>query len=486
MAGIAARYLGRAMFRYAPRAYGAIARNYYRQPQVYNRILDRAIQGGRIAVGATVAQKLASANILGTRGKGVQAAIPQEIMAAATKLPYDKGTQTRLRAAGKSKRTGTGSGIYKGRFVRRKKRVMKKTMVDFSKFGVAQTIEEYGEVDDPDTVYAINPCANDVKIMECLIASLVKKLLMMGIKWTPTAWDDEILYGPGGNTVNPAGLFIGLYGGRPDTTDGIYDTVVGYNLQNGDTINTIVSQFINSFNQYSNGTLDIGGTVNTNNELYSMSLGCLVRNSADNAALGQVLSTIYFDNETVHWKGSSRMKVQNRTNNISGTATTDVNDAKPLEGYLYMFSGLPRLRNPATGDFKNINNGVCTKTFGAATTNADFKEPVPAKVFANCSSRKRIRLDPGEIKEVTVYGTGKMSLKPFLKKLIVDESGGLTIHTMFKSQMIGLEEVINSTDANAVKIGFENSNYHAVTTVTKKKKIVTVPRYRVINVTETA
>jgi len=132
-----------------------------------------------------------------------------------------------------------------------------------------------------------------------------------------------------------------------------------------------------------------------------------------------------------------------------------------------------------------IDSGLNTKTFGAAVVPNDFKEPPPTRIFANCRSKKRIRLDPGQIKEHTCAGSGSMQLKTFLKRLNAEESLSLTIHTMFLTQMYAFEELINSTDVNAVKVGLENTVNLSLTLATKKKKILTMPYYRAINIVET-
>lgn len=465
MAMLAARLAGRGLARYAPRLYGGLRRSYMSNPTKFVNNAKAVARAGGVALSY-------GASVLGKR-KATQA---QKVSAAKSM----KGVKGMRNVVTNGRKMGyRGSGVYKGKFMTRKR--MKTMKVDFSKFGVSQKIEEFGEVDDNDTVYVITPCANDVKVLETLIGSLLKKLLKMGIKWDCTSWTDEILWNPASGSIDPAGLFINMYGGRPDTTDGTYDVIASYTMTNGDTLSVLIAQFINSFIQYSAGTLGS----NANTEIYSFVLGSTVRNAANTGFINQTLGVIYFDQEVVHWKGGSRLKIQNRTNSVNASTSTDVNDAKPLEGYIYDFRGLPRLRASGTGDFKSIDVSLNTKTFGAATCPADFKEPPPSRTFANCTGRKKVHLDPGEIKEVTCYGQGSMQLKPFLKKICAEDSLSLTIQTMFKTQMLALEELINSTDVNAVKVGFENAVSIAVTCVTKQKKCVTVPRYKATNISET-
>lgn len=474
-------------YRYTPSAYGALRRMYMRNPAAFSRgarAVARAAGGAVAARAATgaISRRSADRDIAAQTIAQLGSRRSQGVSAGTDPSMYNtRGTQAN--AVARRVRSGIGSGNYKGRFLKNKKRAIVKSSVDFSKFGVSEKTEEFGEVDDNDTVYLITPCANDNRVILCLLNSIVKKLLMMGLKWTPTSWTDEIYYGPGVSDINAAGLFINLYGGRPDLggSDNSYDMIHTYPFVNGDTIVSVATQFLTQFLDYSQG--DLSGNPNT--EIYSMVLGQSLRNASDTGTQFTVLSVLYLDNEVAHWKGFSRLKIQNRTNSVTSSASTDVNDAKPLEGYIYEFSGLPRLRVNSTGDFKQMSVSRCTKTFGAATVPNDFKEPPPAKIFTNCKKKTRIHLNPGEIKEVTVGGSGSMALKTFLKKLNAQESLDLTIHTMFKTQMIALEELINSTDVNAVKIGFENAVSLSVTCTTKKKKMVTNPFYRVVNITET-
>lgn len=281
--------------------------------------------------------------------------------------------------------------------------------------------------------------------------------------------------------VNPSGLFVNLYGGRPDTTDGVYDVIKTYSLVDGDSINSVATQFYNEFAAYSNNTLNS----NPNTEIYSLVLGVNVRNSADTGTLAQTLATLYLDFETCHYRASSRLKIQNRTNSVTGGTTIEANDANPLEGYIYDFNGAPRLKQVGTGDFKTMPSEWCTKTFGASILPADFVEPPPASIFSNCKGRFRVHLDPGQVKEYTVYISGKMNVKKLLKRMASDVSGGLTIDSMWKSKMIALEELINSNDVNAVKLGFENRNSVEVCMKTSRRSTVTAPVYRAFNIIET-
>jgi len=477
-----ARGLGYAARRFAPRLFRSAYRSYASNPNAWHngyRVARAAGAGAILNAAGHVVSPRTPANV-----KRRAELSPKAAKRVAKNLSKDMEGDVQMGGTAKS-RGGVGNGVYRGSIFKSRRRAKPKKTVDFSKFGIKQTIEEYGDVDDNDTVYIMTPCANDVKVLETVIASLIKKLLIMGIKWSAPSVTEEILYGPGAGTLNPTGLFINLYGGRPDTTDTNYNVVKAYSLGDGDSIWTVVAQFIQPFTQYTTGTLDIGGTVNVNNEIYSIVLGSQVRNALDNGGVQQTLAVIYFDEEMVHWKGSSRIKLQNRTNSVTSSTSTDVNDAKPLEGFAYEFKGLPRLRNIGTGDYRTIDSGLNTKTFGAATVPNDFKEPPPSRIFANCKGKKRIRLDPGQIKEHNCYGSGSMQFKVFLKRLVAEESLSLTIHTMFKTAMYAFEELINSTDVNAVKVGFENSVNLAITLATKKKKIVTMPYYRAINIVET-
>jgi len=152
--------------------------------------------------------------------------------------------------------------------MKRRKRYRKAVPVDYSKFGTMKKIEEFGEADDADTVYVMTPCANDTKVLECILGSLLKKLIMLGVKWTPSSWTEEIVWNPGAGSIDPSGLAINLYGGRPDTTDGSYDVIKSYALVNGDNLLGLIAQFINEFIAYSNGTL-LG---NVNTDIYSFFL----------------------------------------------------------------------------------------------------------------------------------------------------------------------------------------------------------------------
>lgn len=411
-------------------------------------------------------------------------------------MSADTGTQTGSLSG--------SNGVYKGKFTRKRgkrvRRVMKKKPskkrrrsikkkkkrpVDFKHFGVQQTIEEFGTANDNDTVYIMTPCCNDSLVIKTLVMSLVKKLLAQGIRWYAPSVTEEIIWGPGAGTIDPASLFINLYGGDPAGTDAQYTVLQNYAFANNDTVETVANQFTAAFKAYSAGL----GFSNPNTEMHSMVLGCSVRNAADTSFQNIVLSTLYMETEVVHWKGSSRVKIQNRTNSVTNSGLTDVNDSKPLEGYMYSLNGLPRLRVPSSGDFASISSDRNTKTWGAGTAPNDFKEPPPSSVFLNCRGRTRIRLDPGQIKEHSVYGSGSMDLLKFLKKINAQDSGTgafLSTHTLFKTLLFGFEEVINSTDTNAVTIGFENSVNCSVTFTTKMKKTATIPLYNVVAITETA
>jgi len=391
-----------------------------------------------------------------------------------------------------------GGGVYRGPFKRKRmaktkaKKMLKKKKrsrkvqkpPNIRALGIAVGKEEFGSVDDADTVYIVNPVISDELMINLLVQNLMKKLFKKGLDWACPSAQQEIQYTMGSGTTDPAGLVVTLYGGDSTGTDINYDVFQTYPLVNGDTIETVAQQFYASFYLYSSGN----GTAAAQNtyEYYTLSLFAPLRAAGGSTDFNMLKATIDLREEMAYYTGQSTLKIQNRTLNQSGTTTTDVNDAKPLEGYIYDFKGLPNTVQESTGDFKTLSLTVQTKTFGAATLPNNFKEPPSSRLFTNCLRRNKVYLDPGVIKTLTGSFTGKMKLLPLLRRINYrGNASSIHSHTIYPSQMICLEEVINSTDANAVKIGFENSIKLAVCLVHKKKSVRTDVKYTATSITET-
>jgi hypothetical protein len=391
--------------------------------------------------------------------------------------------------------------VYRGKFIKKRKNTYKKKKkmlrkknkkksmkIDLSYGGLAIKKEEYGTVDDLDTVYIINPAISDYELITLAVQSMIKKLLRKGINWHAPSAGEEIEFGLNSGSVNPVGLGFTLYGGNPiaSGTDIKYQVLVNHPVVNGDTIRSVASAFYNYFYTYSAG-YGLSDNKNTE-EIYQFVMYSQVKAPTAVGAgdIVQTLATIDVASEVINYSGYSRLKVQNRTNSVSDSGSVEVNDSKPLEGYIYKFNGLPKTSVENAGDFMNMSISVHTKTFGAATTPGDFKEPPPMRVFKNCYARSKVYLDPGIIKEVTVRSRGSKNFLQFLKD--IDYSGstaGLVTSSRFPCQMLALEEVINSTDVNAVKLGFETGTSLMVEMVSRPKKIYSIPHYTVQNITET-
>jgi len=344
------------------------------------------------------------------------------------------------------------------------------TVANFGK-GLAIAREEYGTVGDADCIYLMHSAIDSDTLILQTLHVFIKKLLKMGIRWDCPSVDEEINSGYTGTVYNPDdGLVIALLGGNVATTDLNTTALATFTVADGATVASMAQNFLSFFRTYSSGSGFASDTNTVEPRQFILYY---------NSTKYPTLATIELANEVVHFKGSSFLKMQNRSVAASSTAedqieSTDVVDSKPLTGYKYVFDGFPRTRVQSTGKFKNIGVNAQTKIFGATNLGSFFKEPPKPALFANIKSSKRIDVNPGECVTSYVSAKGHMLFLKLMKKLRdqISATGSINIYSPFVTGLVALEEYINTGDTNLNTAGFENQIKLSVSCVTQKKMLI--------------
>lgn len=367
-----------------------------------------------------------------------------------------------------TKKRFLGSGRYRGKFPNPSRKGLS-GISRYANSGLVDTTEISGQLDDPDCVYLTHMALDPTQVVTQLVQALLRKLFRKhGID---VGSIDQRIAGADPNSA--AGFQIRLIYSNISTNSAQqnftpYDTLVG------DTLRTIAAQFVQYFFIYSSmgGTVPGGGQAGNTDELFGFQLYIL-----NAGVFVRSLAAVYFADETLCLYGKSDMKVQNRTQNGSGTDDTDNVQRNPLMGKVYQFNGVPKTRVDGAFQLNAVPNVNGVKIVRAAQmTNAivaaGIKEPPLPRVFYNCTGSSAVRLEPGDIKQISIVTKMEKKMLPFLRYLKYNANNVLTgfetSYSIFKSQMIALEDVINVDAAEKITVAYEVNRVTGVMLKTSK------------------
>jgi len=387
----------------------------------------------------------------------------------------------------KKKRPFTKSASHGGKF----KKPYKKAGRGLDKFhqgGVSMTEESTATGTDNDCVYVMAESVSSYRLVEYSIAALIRKLFNKAGLNIP-GWDD-----------NPYTQLMGL--------PVVADSNRYYNIQlvEKDMSTSLISAM---------GTAP-SGTYNTMNEIVGYFTPLVLTwmagygiNSASNdkepmgfvlyketmatAVLASVtkLSEIAFDECSLEYNGTLKLKLQNRS--TSATLGTDADDvaATHVQGRLYHFSGIPRPKNQYNQDvaatagaykftqFFVANYGV--EVFNPGNMDPCFAEPPPPSVFWNCTKSSTVNMAPGEIKSYFVRHRRKnirpLKLWKSIQYMTTDSGvNDFYSYNVMPTVMLSLEDVINLNGASEITIAFEAERTLSVR-VNEKRKSFMKPKF---------
>lgn len=348
--------------------------------------------------------------------------------------------------------SGGGSGaIYAGKFKRRAKKrrrigrrrktKKKPTMGHCISKGVSRTTEVTGTLSDPDCCYIGHAAVVPVTFINEMAKVVMKKLFQRaGI--SVTNWDDVF------PDMSPTAsdIIIHIY-----SADGTSYGTPGTFTSGTDTFSSICQTLNTAFFQYSH---------NTNIADQTVMLKRVTLSYVPSTGVQNLQSTVYLDEETVHFVVHSRMKVQNRTLSSGSSPSGDAENVanNPLEGKLYDFDRVPKTSVDWLTPLQLWNYDYGTIKVGAAAFNAkaQAKEPPSGRLFTNVKKTTKIILQPGQMKESVIYYTISKKVNSVLIwcQNYYDASA-YTNKFPGPCQVIALEDVININASESISIAFE-------------------------------
>jgi hypothetical protein len=337
-------------------------------------------------------------------------------------------------------------GTYQGKFALSAKASQKGLRDKYQKKGAVFIEETYGSVADPDTVYVGHSTYSRTCIARAIGLAVLRKLFRVGVKFNPTTIYEE----------------LPLISSIPDSgPDGF---VIVYSLKDSDGTEFKVAHDIpNDFSLGSILTHNQGGFVyldNINSCLGSENPFVMekVLLYMKNGVATRLVYDMDMKKEILSVAMSSHMVIQNRTKSASGANNTTEVDAQPLKGPVFEFSlGVPKLK-ATTPDNLNymLPEGIMLVRAGAlpGSDPTAYKEVPVKNAFQGVVKSGYTRLNPGALKSMTIGSDCSGYYGNVLFKLRVNQQGVIQ-RAYGKSQMVILEEELNSGSTNLITISYE-------------------------------
>jgi len=361
-----------------------------------------------------------------------------------------------------------GLGMYKGRITPKKGDVKGISRYNFK--GTVFRKELTGSIQDPDVLYICNSVMNAYDCCRQLTLTLIRHVLELA-NLRVSGLDDVI------NTdiCITGSLNFLLVLGKKNVSSATTTTTSA--SINGATLNGLLSSFLNEFLNYSSGYDNVSGNGNTLNNVVLTGFTLICSGSAGD---DYPVATINFSECTVDMFGSSELKVQNRSKSNTGSEDEMNVGNNPLQGKCYLFKGLPKVRTQSESfgggqelslfETQPVTDGV--KTLLGASFPAGMRDPVEPNAFRNCKKAGSFKLDAGHIHSFYVREKLKMNVLTFLKKMRIQYGTATlynTSYTMFKTQMIAYEDLINVNSTSQIALAFEVERTTGMKITSRKK-----------------
>lgn len=339
--------------------------------------------------------------------------------------------------------------------------------------GVVMVDETTGSVTDPDCIYIMNEAINSRDLIWMICKAMVRKLFeKAGIRITG-AKDPVIDISGGQSTPNFTVRLVTVnkFTGAWVNTD--------YTLIATSTFEDVAGWFRNNFEQYCSGHGEL-----SNSNMDELHKFILLKGTAANLATNHDSRSELLFNETfIDIYGLSELKFQNRTKATGGGVDAEDINNNPLVGKSYLFRGVPKPKanawvvggtNSALFAFERMQYNRGLVTFGGNSGGFDpqMREPPSPSMFWNCVKAGKVRVEPGEIKKFVSKDFRSGNVLKILKniRLQLDAGGGWSTYSIFKVQMIALEDVINANAAENISVQYECQRQLGVKCWSKQKK----------------
>lgn len=337
-------------------------------------------------------------------------------------------------------------GTYQGKFALSAAAAFKGLRDKYQKKGAVYIIENYGSVADPDCVYVGHTTWNATGAAWSISVALIRKLFRVGARIDVVTPYEEL---PLSNI-------------EPLTSTGF--SIVYRTLSSNGTVATHTHPIPNDSSISTITDLNIDGF-----KLFDNIIACLT--AANTPMLSKVLlfetagtekRLVYqmdMAKEVLHIAMSSHMVVQNRTKSAAGSTEVTQVDAQPLKGPVFEFStGVPKLKasNPNALNYVGPQGVILVRGAELPGTDAlSYKEPPVKSTFQNVVKTGYTRLNPGALKSMTAGVDASGYFQNVIQKMKFSTDSIVYDRCFGKSQMVVLEEELNSGSANNITVTYE-------------------------------
>lgn len=351
------------------------------------------------------------------------------------------------------------TGYYQGGF-KTPKRVPKKGSPALA-LGYKAMKEVQGTAKGTDVVYAGSSTLDLDTLSQVVAVAILRKLFKKG---GVDVTDAGIPLRLNATTdTNSVGYMVNRIVVAADgaTTTQRYQTVIG------ETLLTLAANcgLKSEITDYAYGTS--GGITST------IELGVMDTYTIGADSTFRLKANLNLRNEIVHVNMQSTINIQNRTKGANETGdNVDVVDNQPLKGKMYVFKRANpsvKIQTDTPGVISDTDSlfsrwgllGGGVKLFSDDTAGfpSDLKEPPQPHFFTNCAKVAYVNLEPGMIKEHTIFNRHVMYYERFVRSLAwYNGADGSRRQTIADCVLFGLEERINTGSANKVSLAYEAQN----------------------------
>jgi len=357
---------------------------------------------------------------------------------------------------------------YGGRF--NKPKSGKDAMQTALQIGSVQQIEQFGTVKDPHCVYIGHSTYQLNNISEAFRFAMIRKVLNKAGLRVINRFAELPLFSP----VNSDGFKLEYVYGNP--LNGFFAAAT-YTIVD----NQNLSQVVASFNDFK-----------TNLELFMdgddgrQPFALHIYSTDVNTPVGtntRLAGTVNLCDEEFHMQVTSVIKVQNRTlGDSAGTEDANVErvDSQPLivKGYQFTNSD-PRTRASQQGLNPNGNytvlNGMHKNNVRLLRAGSDFETTTafqncpPKSIWNNCSKVSTSILQPGSMKQSSIYYSVKARGMKFFEKLKYQLITNDIIAGVYgRSEFLVFEEKMRTIGTNPVAVHYERKYSVGLYSLTKK------------------
>jgi len=175
----------------------------------------------------------------------------------------------------------------------------------------------------------------------------------------------------------------------------------------------------------------------------------------------QVVSQLIMRQQRIDITVNAHTVIQNRTKSSSGSIDASTVDVQPVKGPIFEFRGVPKTKEISPGSLNIVPfNGVFLfrKAQLAGSDPLAWSEPPVKQSFYNATKASYVRLAPGILKDMEVSKSWSGPFDSVLKRWRVTFEGTLIGSCPGTSQIVFLEEELNSGSTNLINISYETQH----------------------------